>query len=454
MITSINPATEEEIKSWPEDGPEAIDDALNKARWAYGQWRKTRLSERVNLVHKLADILHERMEDASALMSAEMGKTLAAGRAEITKCVQYCHYTADSARFFLEDEEADTEFKHTFTRPLPLGVILLVMPWNFPFWQVIRQAAATILAGNVCLLKHASSVPGCAVMLEELFEKAGFPEGVFQTLLIRHGAVAAILEDARVQGASLTGSERAGSSVAAICGKHIKPCVLELGGSDPFIVMPSADLDEALKHAIIGRMRNTGQSCIAAKRLIVHRDIYDDFRHGFIERMNAMTIGDPLDADTDLGPLSSRRALDEVRAQIREAVKQGARLTEGTQALPKTGFYLRPGILEGVTPEMAVYEQEIFAPVAQLYKVSSLDAAIELANDIPLGLSSVLFSKDKEEQQQAIMEIEAGSTYINRYASSNIHLPFGGIKRSGFGREMAREGLRAFTNLKTIVIAN
>ncbi|HHL42878.1 MAG TPA: aldehyde dehydrogenase family protein, partial [Hellea balneolensis] len=317
---------------------------------------------------------------------------------------------------------------------------------------VIRVAVATILTGNTCLLKHASNVPACALALEAHFQAAGFPKGVFQTLLIRASQVQSVLEDDRIQGASLTGSEHAGASVASVCGKQIKPCVLELGGADPFIVMPSCDLEAAIDHAITGRMRNNGQSCIAAKRLIIHEDIYGTFKAGFTKRMNALEIGDPFSPSTDIGPLSSERALRDVTVQIERAVRAGAKLSQSRATMPQTGFYLAPGILENVTPDMDVYRQEIFAPIAMMYKTSSLEQAIDLANDIPLGLSSVLFSKDKDEQDLAIRDLEAGSTYINRYASSDIRLPFGGIKRSGFGREMAREGLLAFANLKTVII--
>jgi len=454
MIKSINPATGKTIKSYTELDNAGTEQAIANAHKAAKDWRTTDLAVRSQLVHALADALDASADASAHLMSTEMGKTLVAGRAEVDKCVKYCRYTADKAAEYLADESMETEFKKTFSRPLPLGTILLVMPWNFPYWQVIRVAVSAILAGNTCLLKHASNVPGSALMLEDLFADAGFPQGVFQTLLIGSSKVEAILADDRIMGASVTGSERAGSAVASACGKYIKPCVLELGGADPFIVMPSADLKAAVDHAITGRMRNNGQSCIAAKRLIVHANIYDNFKKAFITKMNAMKLGNPLDADTDMGPISSERALAEVTKQITGAEAQGARVTHSTHTLPSQGFYMRPAIIENVTKDMQVYGQEIFAPAAMMFKVNSLDEAIALANDTPLGLSSVLFSKDKAEQEQAVNELEAGSTYINRYASSDIRMPFGGIKRSGFGREMAKQGLRAFTNIKTVIIAN
>ncbi len=454
MIKSINPATGETIKTYTALDTRGIEAALAQAHTSYDKWGKTELAVRTGLVHALADVLAETAKNSALLMSTEMGKTYNAGLAEVEKCAKYCRYTADMAHIYLADENVQTEYKKSFTRPLPLGTILLVMPWNFPFWQVIRVAVAAILAGNTCLLKHASNVPGCALALEDLFLQAGFPKGVFQTLLIGSSKVEAVLADERIMGASVTGSERAGSAVASTCGKYIKPCVLELGGADPFIVMPSADISAAIDHAITGRMRNNGQSCIAAKRLIVHADIYDDFKAGFLAKMNALNLGDPLDADTDMGPISSERALRDVTAQLDSAAAQGAHITHSSHNLPEQGFYMRPAIIENITKDMDVYGQEIFAPAAMLFKIRSLDEAITLANDIPLGLSSVLFSNDEAEQDQAINELESGSTYINRYASSDIRMPFGGTKRSGFGREMAKQGLREFTNLKTVIIAN
>lgn len=454
MIKSINPATGETIKTYIALDAAGIETALVQAEKSAALWGKTELAVRAQLVHALADTVEKTTDTSALLMSTEMGKTLAAGYAEVDKCVKYCRYTADMAHIYLADETVETEYKKSFTRPLPLGTILLVMPWNFPFWQVIRVAVTAILAGNTCLLKHASNVPGCALALEDIFTEAGFPKGVFQTLLIGSSKVEDILADDRVMGASVTGSERAGSAVASTCGKYIKPCVLELGGADPFIVMPSADIAKAVDHAITGRMRNNGQSCIAAKRLIIHADIYDDFKAGFVAKMNAMKVGDPLDADTDMGPISAEKAQQEIIQMLNLAEHQGAKITSGAQNLPDPGFYLPPTIIENVRADMAIYGQEIFGPAAMLFKVEGLDEAIALANNIPLGLSSVLFSADEAEQTKAINGLQSGSTYINRYASSDIRMPFGGTKRSGFGREMAKQGLREFTNLKTVIIAN
>lgn len=453
MLTSINPANAKPLKTYTLHKKDDIENTLASAQNAFQTWRQTALKDRVRHVHTFADTLENNREDIARTMSLEMGKTIVAGRAEIDKCVSYCRYTADMARHFLRKHNVKTQYKATYTKPLPLGAILLVMPWNFPFWQVIRVAIAAILSGNTCVLKHASNVPACALLLEKHFFDAGFPNGVFSTLLVNSNMVAKIIADPRIKGASLTGSEHAGAAVASACGQHIKPCVLELGGSDPFIVMPSADLEQAIDHAITGRMRNNGQSCIAAKRLIVHKDIYDRFKAGFLARINSFNIGDPLQEDTVMGPLSSKNALEHVLEQINDALKAGATLTQSTASIPRSGFYLAPGILEGIQPSMDIYSQEIFAPIAMLFQVSNLDEAILLANDNPLGLSSVLFSNDASEHENVIQNVEAGSTYINRYASSDIRMPFGGIKKSGFGREMAREGLLAFTNLKTVIVA-
>ena len=451
---SINPASGATIKRYKAHSEQEVEVILAQAQRAFQTWRATNVDTRSHLIHKLADTLENSAESSTLLMTNEMGKTLSASHAELEKCVQYCRYTANHVSEFLADTRVTTEYKQAFSRPLPLGTVLLVMPWNFPFWQVLRVAVSAILAGNTCVLKHASNVPGCALALEDIFIKAGFSKGVFQALLIPSKQVENVISDNRIAAVSLTGSERAGALVAKTCGQHIKKCVLELGGSDPFIVMPSADLDAAIDAAFTSRMRNNGQSCIAAKRLIIHKGIYSDFRDGFLKRMNSIAIGDPLSASTDLGPLSSKKAFDGAERILDKAISSGAVATSSQHELPEQGFYMRPGIIEGVTRDMDLYTQEIFAPVALLFKINSLDEALDLANDSPYGLSSVLFSNDEGEQQEAIARLEAGSTYINRYASSDIRLPFGGIKRSGYGREMAREGMLEFTNLKTIIIAN
>lgn len=453
-IQSINPATGKCVKSFTAMTPTEIKGALQLSKTAFTHWQAQDMSVRQALMQALAGILTETAATAAHLMTTEMGKTLSAAHAEIEKCINYCSYLADMTPQYLADEHVKTEYKASYTRALPLGPILLIMPWNFPLWQVIRVAVPAIMAGNTVLLKHASNVPQCALILRDMFQRAGFPEGVFQTLLISAAQTTPVISDERVKAVSLTGSEAAGISVARACGKHIKKCVLELGGSDPFIVMPSANIEDAIEAAIISRMRNNGQSCIAAKRLILHADIYDVFRKGFLQRLNTLTLGDPTLETTDIGPLVSQSALSEANQQVLMAQKDGATYTQGNQPLPERGFYIQPAILENISPDMRIFKQEIFAPIAMFFRVGSIDEAVMLANDTPFGLSSVLFSNDKHEINQAITDLEAGSTFVNRYASSDIRLPFGGTKRSGYGREMAKEGLREFTNLKTVIIAN
>ncbi|PHR59976.1 MAG: NADP-dependent succinic semialdehyde dehydrogenase [Robiginitomaculum sp.] len=453
-IQTINPSNGEILKDFtPLDTP-ALQRILARASDAFDGWKNVPIQEREKLTSALGTRLEEHAVNASRLMVLEMGKTLIAAHAEMEKSVNYCQYLSKHGAQYLTDTDIKTEYKRAFTRPLPLGPILLVMPWNFPFWQVIRVAVPAILAGNTVLLKHASNVPQCAEFLETLFTHAGFPPGVFQNMLMNATDVKHLIADERIKAVSLTGSEHAGASVAEHCGKHLKKTVLELGGSDPFIVMPSANIQDALDAAFTSRMRNNGQSCIAAKRIILHADIYDDFRSGFLSKLNALNIGDPLQADTDIGPLSSARALQALEAQIAGAVEDGAELTPSESAIPQRGFYTSPAILENIRPDMRIYNAEIFGPVAMFFKATSFEHAVTLANDNPFGLSSVLFSQDEAEIETAITLLEAGSTFVNRYASSDIRLPFGGVKRSGYGREMAQEGLREFTNLKTIIIAN
>ncbi|PHR94051.1 MAG: NADP-dependent succinic semialdehyde dehydrogenase [Robiginitomaculum sp.] len=453
-IQTINPATGQQIKHYEPLGPQALEDTLTRAHTEFQNWRTTDLDQRQKRVHALAIIIEDNTDKASNLMALEMGKTFIAAQAEMEKCIKYCQYMADKTHEYLADAYVQTEYKKAFTRPLPLGPVLLVMPWNFPFWQVIRVAVPAILAGNTIVLKHASNVPQCALLLEKFFAMAGFSAGVFQTLLINAEQVDPVIRDDRIKAVSLTGSEAAGIAVAQACGKHIKKCVLELGGSDPFIVMPSANIEAAIDAALISRMRNNGQSCIAAKRMIVHEDIYEQFRKGFLDKLNQLRIGDPLAPLTDIGPLSSAKAMRDIQAQIKTATDDGAQLTTSTQPVPKNGYYQPPALLENITADMRIFHQEIFGPIAMFFKVRTFTEAINLANDTPFGLSSVLFSNDQEEIERAITDLEAGSTFVNRYASSDIRLPFGGSKRSGYGREMAKEGLREFTNLKTVIIAN
>jgi len=453
MLRSLNPATGEEFGTFPVLVDKQIDTAIATAADKLDKWNSGDLVNTSLFIESLADALEKHRDTSARLMVSEMGKTLTAANAEIDKCIEYCRYCSENARTFLKDEIVETQYKKAYTKKLPLGPILLIMPWNFPFWQVIRVAVPAILAGNTILLKHASNVPQCAQLLEKIFKDAGFNMGEFINLPITSEQVPALLADNRIKAVSLTGSEAAGAAVASACGKHIKKTVLELGGSDPFIVMPSADIDEAVEAAIISRTRNNGQSCIAAKRIIVHTHIYKEFRKKYIKTLHSLTIGDPLDKATDIGPLVSEKARNEANAMIERAVSQGADYTPSIQKLPDIGFYAVPGILENVTSDMTIYAEELFSPTAMFFEVDSIDQAILLANDTPYGLSSVLFSHDPIEIDLAVSKIEAGSTFVNRYASSDIRLPFGGVKRSGFGREMAKAGMLEFVNLKTVIIA-
>jgi succinate-semialdehyde dehydrogenase/glutarate-semialdehyde dehydrogenase len=370
----------------------------------------------------------------------------------VQKSAEGADYYADMAAEHMADDNVETAARKAYRSYQPLGPVLAVMPWNYPIWQVVRFAAPALMAGNTGLLKHASNVPQCALYIEDIFKRAGFPKGAFQTLLISGSKVESILRDDRIKAATLTGSEPAGASVASICGEEIKPTVLELGGSDAFIVMPSADMEKAVSTGVKARNQNNGQSCIAAKRFIVHADIYEDFKAKFVASIAALKVGDPMDADTDIGPLVNESSLEDILDQVETAVKDGATLLTGGTALEGPGYYFKPAVLENIPKSSKAYHEEIFGPVAALYKVHSITDAIELANDNPFGLGSAIFTQDADEQSLAIRDIEAGATFVNAMTSSNPRLPFGGIKRSGYGRELAAEGIRAFCNIKTVSI--
>ena len=381
-----------------------------------------------------------------------MGKPLKAAIAEAEKCAWVCRYYADNAKHLLADQVVKTNAKRSYVRFQPLGAVLAVMPWNFPFWQVFRFAAPALMAGNVGLLKHASNVPQCALAIEDIFRRSGFQEGVFQTLLVGSDAVEAILNDPRVVAATLTGSEPAGRSVAGIAGKQIKKTVLELGGSDPFIVMPSADLDKAVEIAVKARTINNGQSCIAAKRFIVASSVYDDFATKFVEGMKALQVGDPMQDSTDIGPLATPQILDDLAEQVQEAVNSGARVLTGARKLDRPGNYYEATVLDNIDLRTPVSCEEIFGPVAMLFRAANIDEAISIANMTPFGLGSAAWTNDTAEQQRFIEELEAGSVFINGMVASDPRLPFGGVKNSGYGRELAEYGIREFVNIKTIWI--
>ncbi len=451
-IQSVNPATGEIIKTYQRHNDADIEAALEKGHAAFRVHRKTDMQDRQKNMRGVADYLENNKEQYARLMTQEMGKLYTASIAEVEKCASLCRYYADHAPDFLADQHVETDAKASFVRYLPIGIVLAVMPWNFPFWQVFRFVVPALMAGNVGVLKHASNVPGCALAIEDIFKLNGFENGAFQTLLIGSDKVERIIADHRVRAVTLTGSEKAGSAVAAQAGKHLKKSVLELGGSDPFIIMPSADIDRSIELAVRGRVQNNGQTCIAAKRYIIHADIYDEYRSKLIKRFEALKVGDPMDKETDVGPLSTPKICDELQKQVDEALSAGATKLCGAEVIEGAGNFYAPGLLENIQKDSTAYKDELFGPVGLLFKVGNLDEAITLANDTRFGLGSVICSHDESEIERAISELDAGVTFVNETVSSNPALPFGGVKQSGYGRELADVGIREFTNIKTIVV--
>jgi succinate-semialdehyde dehydrogenase/glutarate-semialdehyde dehydrogenase len=453
VIASINPATGETLRTFDELAEARIEDKLARAEAAYRSYRKTPLADRARWLHNLAGILEAEKDRIGRIITLEMGKPIAAARAEAAKCAWACRYYAESGERLLADEPVEAGAGRAFIRYQPIGPLLGVMPWNFPFWQVFRFAAPALMAGNTCLLKHASNVPLCAVEIESLIRRVGFPEDVFQTLLIGAAQVGRVIGDARVKGVSLTGSEPAGAQVAAQAGRQIKKTVLELGGSDPFIVMPSADLDCVAAAAAEARTLNNGQSCIAAKRFIVERRIAADFEPRFVAAMEALRVGDPLDESTQIGPLATPEILEGLQRQVRRSVLMGARLLTGGEPLPGPGNYYPPTVLADPPRDSPAYREELFGPVAALFRADGIDDAIRLANDTEFGLGASAWTNDPAEQRRLADEIEAGMVFINGIVVSDPRLPFGGIKRSGYGRELSAQGIREFVNIKAVRIA-
>jgi succinate-semialdehyde dehydrogenase/glutarate-semialdehyde dehydrogenase len=454
MLRSVNPANGDEIGTYEELSPAGIDAKLDKAAGAFRRWRTSELSERIALLSRIADRFEAEKERLARMATLEMGKTLATSVAEVEKCIAAFRVYAKDGPSMLEPEQQKLATGGTaHIRWLPIGPVLAIMPWNFPYWQVVRFLAPAIMAGNVGLLKHASIVQGVAGLLEEMVVSAGAPEGLFQNLAIRSGAVADIIADDRIAAVTLTGSEGAGKSVAQAAGKALKRVVLELGGSDPFIVMPSADLDEAVKQGVKARVQNTGQSCICAKRMIVHADIYDAFMDKFSAGMKAVKAGDPFDPETDMGPLSSFDQRDTVLKQLDEAKRLGAKLLFGGETPDSPGAYMTAGILTDVPLDSPLMAEEIFGPIAMVFRAAHIDEAISIANDIPFGLGSSVWTKDPAEQERFIRDIDAGMTAINQMLASAPEAPFGGVKRSGHGRELSRYGMHEFMNLKTVMPA-
>ena len=453
-IATINPTTGETEQTFEPHDAQEIERRIALADAATKALRTTTFDERAVWMNAAADILESEADEVARIMTVEMGKPLAQAKAEALKCVKGMRFYAEHAEGFLAEEKladpASVNASSAFTRYEPLGAVLAVMPWNYPLWQVVRFAAPALMAGNSGLLKHASNVPQSALYLDTLFERGGFPTGAFGTLLIGSKEVAAVLQDKRVKAVTLTGSEPAGREVAANAGSQIKKAVLELGGSDPFIVMPSADLDKAVATAVTARVQNNGQSCIAGKRFIVHADIYDQFAALFAEKLSALVVGDPMDAATQLGPLASEAGRDELAALVDDAVAHGATVLAGGHAPDRPGWFYEPTLIADLHADMRLVLEEAFGPVASLYRVESREQAVEVANQTTFGLSSAVWTTDPDDEDYFVNALEAGAVFINGMTISYPELPFGGIKHSGYGRELAADGIREFCNLKTV----
>jgi succinate-semialdehyde dehydrogenase / glutarate-semialdehyde dehydrogenase len=454
-IATVNPATGETVKTFDPLSPEELDARIARADETFQRYRLTTFAERAQWMKAAADILDKEADAIAAVMVTEMGKTLKAAKAEAQNCARACRFYADHAEEFLADEPADPAAvgaKRAFTRYLPIGPVLAIMPWNFPLWQAMRFAAPALMAGNVGLLKHASNVPQTALFMEDLFLRAGFPEGAFQTLLIGSDLVERVLRDPRVMAATLTGSTPAGQAVARVAGEEIKKTVLELGGSDPFVVLPSADLDKAAEVGVVARCQNNGQSCIAAKRFIVHEAVADEFERKFVEKMEALRLGDPMDESTDLGPLATEQGRRDVEELVNDAVEQGAIVLLGGQRPDGPGWFYPATVVSGITPKMRIFSEEVFGPVASMYRVSDVDEALELANATVFGLGSNVWTNDPAEQERFVRDMVAGAVFVNGMTTSFPDLPFGGVKTSGYGRELSAHGIREFCNVKAIWI--
>ncbi|MER6675499.1 NADP-dependent succinic semialdehyde dehydrogenase [Streptomyces sp. NPDC000983] len=458
-IATVNPANGETLKTYEAMGAEEIERRLQLAEATFRTYRTTAFAERARLLNRAADLLDEDREDIARVMTTEMGKPVRQARAEAAKCAKAMRWYAEHAEELLADEEPaaddvrDSGASRVLVRYRPLGPVLAVMPWNFPLWQVVRFMAPALMAGNVGLLKHASNVPQTALYLEDLCHRAGFPEGAFQTLLIGSGPVADILRDERVRAATLTGSEPAGRAVASICGDMVKKTVLELGGSDPYVVMPSADVDRAAEIAVTARVQNNGQSCIAAKRFIVHTDVYDAFAERFVAGMKALKVGDPMEEETEVGPLATEQGRTDVEELVDDAVRGGAAVLCGGHRLRRPelpGWYFPPTVLADVTREMRIHREEAFGPVATLYRAGDLDEAVLIANDSPFGLSSNVWTRDEAEADRFVRDLDAGGVFVNGMTASHPAFPFGGAKRSGYGRELSGHGIREFCNITTV----
>src|SRR6266487_632825 len=452
-IASINPATGEKLKEFSPFDDAEIEKRLSRAEKAFRNYRRTTLADRAALLHAASELLFQEKQAFAEIITLEMGKLFRDSLAEIEKCARGCRFYAENGARFLEEEPAQTDAAESYVEYQPLGPVLAVMPWNFPFWQVFRFAAPALIAGNVGLLKHASNVPQCALAIEEIFCRAGFEDGAFQTLLIEPDQVEKLIVDARVKAVTVTGSEKAGAAVASAAAREIKKSVLELGGSDAFIVMPSADFESALSTAVMARTINSGQSCIAAKRFLIADKIYDQFLQQFVERMRALKIGDPLDEMTEIGPLATEQILLGVHEQVQKSIAGGAKLLTGGNRIHGRGYFYEPTVLVDVPKDSPAYREEVFGPVASIFRVRDADEALEIANDSSFGLGASAWTNDRAEQELFASGTEAGMVFINAMVASDPRLPFGGVKRSGFGRELGVAGIREFMNTKTVWIS-
>lgn len=452
-IASINPTTGEKLKEFSSFDDVEIEKRLSRAQKAFGRYRRTTFTERTELLQATTELLLQEKQRLAEFITREMGKLFRDSLAEIEKCARGCRFYAENGERFLEEEPAQTDAAESYVEYQPLGPVLAIMPWNFPFWQVFRFAAPALMAGNVGLLKHASNVPQCALAIEDILCRAGFEDGVFQTLLIDPEQVEKLIVDPRVKAVTVTGSEKAGAAVASMAAREIKKAVLELGGSDAFIVMPSADFESALSTAVKARTINTGQSCIAAKRFVIADQIYERFLEQFVKRMRALKLGDPMDPETELGPLATEQILQGVHDQVQKTIAAGAKLLTGGNRIHGPGFFYEPTVLVDVPKESPAYREEVFGPVAAIFRVGDANEAIELANDTTFGLGSSAWTNERQEQKLFASELDSGMVFINAMVASDPRLPFGGVKRSGFGRELGAVGIREFTNTKTIWIS-
>ncbi len=450
-MEAVNPATGERIDSYEEASGDDVDAALDRATDAFEDWRQRPLREREQLLERVGELLRENQREYAELMVREVGKPITQAESEVEKCAWACdHYAENAAAYLAADHHPGPPGAEVKTVHEPLGPVLAVMPWNFPFWQVFRFAAPYLTAGNVGLLKHASNVPGCAIAIEEIFREAGYPEGVFQSLLIPSDLVEDIVEDDRLRAATVTGSGRAGRAVASTAGQHLKKTVLELGGSDPFVVLDDADVEAAAETGAWARNQNGGQSCIAAKRFVVVEEVYDEFLETFVDEVEALTVGDPMDGDTDVGPQAREDLLEDLHEQVQDSVEAGAEVVNGGEPMDREGNFYPPTVLTDVPEGCPVDSEEVFGPVAAVYRVGDEEAAVEKANDTQFGLGASVWTEDRERGERVAREIEAGCTYVNQLVKSDPRVPFGGVKESGYGRELGKPGITEFVNRKTV----